>query len=72
MKKVRSQKNNTCSNAAHRGTDLRKRILPVFAGLIVDRRFDIMRERSPPNNKQSLLHRLILPCKLNDSLSSSF
>ena len=37
---------NTCSNIAHRVTDLRKRILSVFAGSIVDRRFDTMRPRS--------------------------
>ena len=42
---------NTCSNTAHRVTDLRKRILSVFAWLIVDRRFDTMRPRSPRTKK---------------------
>ena len=52
MKKLLSQKTmsnsmkNTRSNTAHRVTDLRKRILSIFAGLIEDRRFDIMR---PPS-----------------------
>ena len=63
---------NTCSNTAHRVTDLRKRILSVFAGLIADRRFDTMRSRSPQDNKQSVLPRLVSASKLNDSLSSSF
>ena len=63
---------NTCSNTAHRVTDLRKRILPVFAGLIVDRRFDSMRPRSLRDNKQSVLSRLVSASKLIDSLSSSF
>ena len=63
---------NTRSNIAHRVTDLRKRILSVFAGLIVDRRFDTMRPRSPWDNKESILSRLVSASKLNDSLSSSF
>ena len=63
---------NTCSNTAHRVTDLRKRILSVFAGLIVDRRFDTMRPRFPRDNKESVLSRLVSASKLNDSLSSSF
>ena len=63
---------NTCSNNAHRVTDLRKRILSVFAGLIVDRRFDTIRPRSPRDNKESVLSRLVSTSKLNDSLSSSF
>ena len=63
---------NTCSNTAHRVTDLRKRILSVFAGLIVDRRFDTMKLRSPRDNKESVLSRLVSASKLNDSLSSSF
>ena len=62
----------TCSNPAHRVTDLRKRILSVFAGLIVDRRFDTMRPRSPRDDKESVLSRLVSASKLNDSLSSSF
>ena len=63
---------NTCSNTAHRVTDLRKRILSVFTGLIVDRRFDTMRPRSLRDNKESVLSRLVSAFKLNDSLSSSF
>ena len=63
---------NTYSNTAHRVTDLRKRILSVFAGFIVDRRFDTMRPKSPQDNKESVLSRLVLASKLNDSLSSSF
>ena len=63
---------NSMKNPAHRVTDLRKRILSVFAGLIVDRRFDTMRPRSPRDNKESILSRLISASKLNDSLSSSF
>ena len=63
---------NTCSNTANRGTDLRQRILSVFAGLIVDRRFDTMRPRSPRESKESVLSRLVSASKLNDSLSSSF
>ena len=63
---------NTCSNIAHRVPDLRKRILAVFAGLIVDRRFDTSRSRSPRDNKESVLSRLVSASKLNDSLSSSF
>ena len=63
---------NTCSNPAHRVTDLRQRILSVFAGLIVDRRFDTMKLRSPRDNKESVLSRLVSASKLNDSLSSSF
>ena len=45
---------NTCSNTAHRVTDLRRRILSVFVGLIVDRRFNTMRLRSPRDNKESV------------------
>ena len=63
---------NTYLNIAHRVTDLRKRILSVFAGLIVDRRFDRMSPRSPRHNKESVLFRLVSTSKLNDSLSSSF
>ena len=63
---------NTCSNTAHRVTDLRKKILSVFAELIVDRRFDTMRPRSPWDNKESILSHLVSASKLNDSLSSSF
>ena len=63
---------NTCSNTAYRITDLRKRILSVFAGLIVDQRFDTMRPRSPQDNEESVLSRLVSASKLNDSLSSSF
>ena len=63
---------NTCSNTAHRGTDLRKRILSVFVGLIVDRHFDSMRPRSPRDNKELVLSHLISASKLNDPLSSSF
>ena len=63
---------NTCSNIAHRVTDLRKRILAVFTWLIVDRRFDTMRSRSLRDNKESVLSRLVSTSKLNDSLSSSF
>ena len=63
---------NTCSNTAHRVTDLRKRILSVFAGLVVDQRFDTMRPRSPRDNKESVLSHLVSASKLNDSLSSSF
>ena len=63
---------NTCSNTAHRVTDLRQRILSVFAGLIVDRRLDTMKLRSPRDNKESFLSRLVSASKLNDSLSSSF
>ena len=63
---------NTCSNIAHRVTDLRKRILSVFAGLIVARRFDTMRPRALRDNKESVLSRLVSTSKLNDSLSSSF
>ena len=63
---------NTCSNIAHQVTDLRKRILSVFTGLIVDRRFDTMRLRSLRDNKESVLSRLVSTSKLNDFLSSSF
>ena len=63
---------NTCSNIAHRVTDLRKRILSVFTGLIADRRFDTMRSRSLRDNKESVLSRLVSTSKPNDSLSSSF
>ena len=63
---------NPCSNPAHRITDLRKRILSVFAGLIVDRRFDTMRPRSPRDKKESVLPGLVSASKLNDSLSSIF
>ena len=63
---------NTCSNTAHRVTDLRKRILSVFAGLIVDRRFDTMRPRSSREKEESVPSRLVSVSKLNDSLSSSF
>ena len=63
---------NTCSNTADRVTDLRKRILSVFAGSIVDRRFDTIRPRSLRDNKESVLFRLVSTSKLNDSLSSSF
>ena len=63
---------NTCLNIAHRVTDLRKIILSVFAGLSVDRRFDTMRPRSPRDNKESVLSRLVSTSKLNDSLSPSF
>ena len=63
---------NACSNTAHRVTDLRKRIFSVFAGLIEDRRFDTMRLRSPRDNKESVLSRLVSASKLNNSLSSSF
>ena len=50
---------NTCSNTAHRVSNLRKRILSEFAGLIVDRHFDTMRPRSPRDNKQSVLSHLV-------------
>ena len=63
---------NTSSNSARRVTDLRKRILSVFAGLLVDRRFDTVRPRSLRDNKESVLSRLVSASKLNDSLSSSF
>ena len=63
---------NTSSNTAHRVTDLRKRILSVFAGLIVDRRFDTIRPKPPRDNKESVLPCLVSASKLNDSLSSSF
>ena len=63
---------NTCSNIAHRVTDLRKRILSVFTGLAADRRFDNIRPRSLRDNKELLLSRLVSTSKLNDSLSSSF
>ena len=62
---------NTCSNTAHRITDLRKRIISVFAGLIVDRRFDTMRLRPPRDNKESALSLLVSASKLNDSLTSN-
>ena len=62
---------NSMKNLAHRGTDLRKKILSVFVGLIVDRRFDRMRFRSPRDYKEAVLYRLVSASKLNDSLSSS-